>query len=148
MAQFSQPGEASGHQVGGIGYRICPAVENNDLNALFADAWPEHAERDFQPILSRSLAYVCAYQGPRLVGFVNIAWDGGIHGFVLDTTVHPKLQRRGIGRQLVRYAAAAARKRGIEWLHVDYEPHLEGFYRSCGFSPTAAGLVRLQAEEP
>jgi hypothetical protein len=29
------------------------------------------------------------------------------------------------------------------WLHVDFEPHLEGFYRGCGFTPTPAGLIRL-----
>ena len=31
------------------------------------------------------------------------------------------------------------------WLHVDYEPHLDGFYRGCGFRPTAAGLAALSA---
>jgi hypothetical protein len=31
-------------------------------------------------------------------------------------------------------------------LHVDYEPHLDGFYRGCGFRPTAAGLLRLPAK--
>lgn len=28
--------------------------------------------------------------------------------------------------------------------HVDYEPHLDGFYRSaCGFRATDAGLLKL-----
>ena len=66
-----------------------------------------------------------------------------IHAFLLDTTVHPAWQRRGIGRELVRQATQAARERGMEWLHVDYEPHLDAFYRGCGFTPTLAGLIRL-----
>ena len=148
MSQSNRHGGLSEHHADGIVYRISPSVKNDDLNALFTAAWPGHLERDFQPILSRSLVYVCAYQGSRLVGFVNVAWDGGIHGFVLDTTVHPQWRRRGIGRQLVLDAIAAARQRGIEWLHVDYEPRLEGFYRRCGFTHTAAGLLRLQTEEP
>jgi lincosamide nucleotidyltransferase len=37
----------------------------------------------------------------------------------------------------------AALKRGVEWLHVDYEPHLADFYRACGFRPTKAGLIHL-----
>ena len=44
-------------------------------------------------MLARSLTYVAAYDtvggGEQLVGFVNVAWDGGIHAFLLDTTVHP-----------------------------------------------------------
>ncbi len=129
---------------GTISYRICPAVMNEQLNALFDSAWPNHVWGDFTPVLSRSLAYVCAYQHDRLIGFVNLAWDGGIHAFLLDTTVHPDLQRHGIGRELVLRAAQAARERGVAWLHVDYEPHLEAFYHGCGFRHTEAGLMRLR----
>ena len=126
-----------------ITYSISPAVANDAMNALFAAAWPNHTWSDFAPVLSRSLAYVCAYQQDRLIGFVNLAWDGGIHAFLLDTTVHPDFQRRGIGRELVARAAQIAHERGIAWLHVDYEPHLESFYRGCGFRHTQAGLMRL-----
>ena len=96
-------------------------------------------------MLERSLVYIAAFEGPRLVGFVNVAWDGGMHGFLLDTTVHRDHQRRGIGTALLREATAAARERGLAWLHVDFEPALEGFYRAAGFAPTAAGLLRLDA---
>ena len=124
-------------------YRIKPPATNEELNPLFAAAWPDHGWIDFAPVLAHSLAYVCAYDDETLIGFVNIAWDGGIHAFLLDTTVHPAWQRRGIGREVVRRATQAARDRGMAWLHVDYEPHLEPFYRSCGFTPTRAGLIRL-----
>lgn len=127
-----------------ISYRISPAVDDA-LNALFQASWPGHLWTDFQPILSHSLSYVCAFVGDALIGFVNLAWDGGIHAFLLDTTVHPNWRRRGVGRELVRRAAAVARERGVHWLHVDYEPHLETFYRDCGFTPTLAGLIRLNA---
>jgi hypothetical protein len=45
-------------------------------------------------------------------------------------------------------AAAAALERGVVWLHVDHEPHLERFYRACGFEPTLAGLLRLDGAPP
>jgi GNAT superfamily N-acetyltransferase len=128
-----------------ITYAISPDVTHAALNDLFGAAWDHHMPSDFTPILARSLLYVCAYDGETLVGYVNIAWDGGMHAFLLDTTVHRGWQRQGIGGELVRRAAEAARERGMVWLHVDYEPHLDGFYRACGFSPTAAGLMRLQA---
>jgi ribosomal protein S18 acetylase RimI-like enzyme len=120
-------------------------LTSDALNTLFAAAWPDHSERDWTPILSRSLLWVSAKQQERLVGFVNVAWDGDRHAFLLDTTVHPGVQRRGVGTRLVRAAAVATRAHGVEWLHVDYEPHLEAFYRGCGFAPTRAGLLRLAA---
>ena len=125
-------------------YRVSPSLTNDELNALSAAAWGDHTWKDFQPVLNRSLAFVCAYSETRLVGFVNLAWDGGEHAFVLDTLVDPEFQRRGIGRGLVRRAVAEAEARGIKWVHVDFEPRLQGFYDGCGFRSTAAGLIRLR----
>ena len=110
-----------------------------------AASWPDSRDDDWVSVLAHSLTYICAYHEHRLIGFVNVAWDGGSHAFVLDTTVHPDAQRRGIGTQLVKRAASAARGHGIEWLHVDYEPHLESYYEECGFRPTKAGLMRLSS---
>jgi GNAT superfamily N-acetyltransferase len=132
---------------GPITFEVSPSVSNEALNILFAAAWGGQSEADFQAVLAHSLAYVCAYDGQGLVGFVNLAWDGGIHAFLLDTTVHPDWQRRGIGRELVQEAVRVAAERGMHWLHVDYEPHLEHFYLSCGFEPTLAGLRWLREQE-
>jgi GNAT superfamily N-acetyltransferase len=79
-----------------------------------------------------------------LVGFVNVAWDGGDHAFLIDTKTRGTHQRRGIGTALVRLATDRARAAGCTWLHVDFEPHLHAFYRkACGFRPTDAGLIHL-----
>ncbi len=124
--------------------KISPAVTNDELNTLFAAAWNNHSSRDFGPILTRRLVYICAYIDDQLVGFVNFAWDGGVHAFLLDTTMHPNLQHRGIGLQMVQAGIHAARSYGIEWIHVDYELRLHEFYTRCGFIPTLAGLINLK----
>lgn len=94
-----------------------------------------------------SLGWVTARTGDSLlVGFVNVAWDGADHAFLLDTKTRPSHQRRGLGTAVVRRAVEEARAAGCEWLHVDFEPHLEGFYlEACGFRPTTAGLVHLRS---
>lgn len=126
-------------------FRLSPSENNDRLNQLFLAAWPDHEETDFSYLSRHSLLWVCAYaEDESLVGFVNVAWDGGVHAFILDTTVHPDYQRQGIGVGLVQTAVNAARERDIEWLHVDYEPHLEAFYQACGFQPTLAGLIHLR----
>ncbi len=79
-----------------------------------------------------------------LVGFVNVAWDGGVHAFLLDTLVATAARRHGIGTRMVEIAAEQARAARCEWLHVDFEEHLRSFYTgSCGFRPAEAGLIAL-----
>jgi GNAT superfamily N-acetyltransferase len=127
-----------------IAYTISPSVTHAQLNQLFAAAWEGHVEKAFQPILERSLLYVCAWHDDMLIGFVNVAWDGGVHAFLLDTTVHRAFQRQGIGHALVTTAIYATKQHHeIEWMHVDYEPRLSDFYAGCGFQPTHAGLINL-----
>lgn len=126
-----------------IAYRIDPFPSDTDLDDLWRRAWDAPLGRSYQPILARSLGHVGAYDGGRLIGFVNIAWDGGLHAFILDTCTDRACRRQGIATALVRQAADLARNRGAQWLHVDYEPHLEDFYRGCGFRHSAAGVMKL-----
>jgi GNAT superfamily N-acetyltransferase len=98
-------------------------------------------------IRPHSLGWVAARTSDGLlVGFVNIAWDGGDHAFLLDTKTRGEWQRRGVGTELVGRAAQHANAAGCEWLHVDFEPHLRSFYfDACGFRPTEAGLIPLHS---
>ena len=91
-----------------------------------------------------SLGWVCAWEGRDLAGFVNVAWDGGVHAFILDTLVTARVRSQGAGTRLIAVAAENARIAGCEWLHVDFEDHLRPFYfGSCGFRPSNAGLIAL-----
>jgi len=96
-------------------------------------------------IRQHSLGWVTARtESGQLVGFVNVAWDGGDHAFLIDTKTRPSHQRRGLGTAVVSRAVAEARAAGCEWLFVDFGPALTTFYlQACGFRPTPAGLIHL-----
>jgi ribosomal protein S18 acetylase RimI-like enzyme len=130
----------------GVSYNWRGEFDNTELNALHAEAF-DHPVLDDDwrgQVQKHSLGWVCAREGDELVGFVNVAWDGGVHAFILDTIVAAKAGRRGIGTQLVAVAVAEARAAGCEWLHVDFDDHLRTFYfDACGFTPTNAGLIAL-----
>ncbi|MEH0424081.1 GNAT family N-acetyltransferase [Streptomyces sp. B21-083] len=122
--------------------------DNASLNALHAEGFGGRpATIDWRTRLRRhSLGWVCAWDGGSLVGFVNVAWDGGVHAFVLDTVVAQRCRSQGIGATLIATAAQHARAAGCEWLHVDFEEHLRPFYfEACGFRPTDAGLISLRS---
>jgi GNAT superfamily N-acetyltransferase len=100
-------------------------------------------------VSAHSLGWVVARDGALLVGFVNVLWDGLVHAWIQDTMVAVSARRLGVGRQLVSLATEQARRAGCEWLHVDFDEDLRGFYfDACGFTPTNAGLIALQEQAP
>jgi GNAT superfamily N-acetyltransferase len=129
-----------------VRYEWRAAFANADVNGLHAEGFG-HGVHDtdwFGQVERHSLGWVCAYEAVRLIGFVNVAWDGGGHAFVLDTLVARDRRHAGIGRGLVEVAARESRAAGCEWLHVDFEEELGTFYvGACGFTPTPAGLIAL-----
>ena len=126
-----------------VHFEINPPLSDAALNDLFARAWPDHRPGTYQAVLERSLGYIGAFLDGQLIGFVNLATDGGEHAFLLDPTVDGAHRRRGIGLELVRRAATLARSRECKWLHVDYEPALAPFYHAAGFRDSLAGVMRL-----
>jgi GNAT superfamily N-acetyltransferase len=126
-----------------IAYSINSPVSSEELNELRSAAWPGVQTGDWTEMFVRAFGWVSARDDDRLVGFVRLLWDGDVHVFLLDTTVHRDFQRKGIGTELVKTAIELAKTSGGEWLHVDYEPDLDGFYQNAGFRPTPAGLIAL-----
>ncbi len=117
-----------------------------EVNLLHAEGF-EHAVLDYDwwgQVNQHSLGWVCARDAGVLVGFLNVAWDGSGHAFILDTLVTAQARRAGVGTGLVQVAVDEARRADCEWIHVDFEDHLRAFYfDACGFTPTNAGLIRL-----
>jgi GNAT superfamily N-acetyltransferase len=121
---------------------------NADVNALHAEGF-EHPVLDIDwrsQVERHSLGWVCAFEAAtRLIGFVNVAWDGGVHAFIVDTLVAPQHRHAGVGRGLLEVAQSESRGAGCEWLHVDFEEDLREFYvGACGFAPTPGGLIALR----
>jgi GNAT superfamily N-acetyltransferase len=124
--------------------------DNGEANELHAEAFETRvftaAEWNWPELVAgHSLGWVVARDDSRLVGFVNVIWDGLVHAWLQDTMVASSARGLGIGTRLVEVARDGARDAGCEWLHVDFEEHLASFYfDACGFTPTAAGLIALQ----
>jgi GNAT superfamily N-acetyltransferase len=122
---------------------------NAEANKLHAEAFETrvYSEDEWnwnEQVRRHSLGWVIARGGDRLVGFVNVPWDGLVHAWIQDTMVARDVRHRGVGTELVAVAVREARAAGCEWLHVDFEDHLRPFYfDACGFAPTSAGLIEL-----
>jgi GNAT superfamily N-acetyltransferase len=123
------------------------AFDNAEVNSLHAECFEHRVYDDdwWSQVNKFSLGWVCIRRSGKLIGFVNVAWDGALHAFVLDTMVLPAFQRQGLAKALIEQAINHAKQTGCEWLHVDFEPRLRSFYLDvCGFKPTEAGLIQLK----
>ncbi len=119
---------------------------NPEVNRLHAEGFGhESKDDDWRNRVERhSLGWVCARDlNGMLVGFVNVAWDGATHAFILDTLVAASARRQGIAMAMMLLAAEEARSAGCGWLHADFDEELVPFYEACGFRPTPAGLIEL-----
>jgi GNAT superfamily N-acetyltransferase len=122
------------------------AFKNSEVSKLHAHCFGHrYRQVDWWSRLNQfSLGWVCVRNSTELIGFVNVAWDGGVHAFVLDAMVAPEHQRQGVAKVFMAEVIARATEAHCEWLHVDFEPHLDKFYLdACGFRSTAAGLISL-----
>ena len=131
----------------GLGFAWCGPLSDDEMVELVESHGGRSERGWWDKVRRQSLGWVTARTADgTLVGFVNVAWDGSDHAFLIDTKTTGPFQRRGIGTRLVQMAAEQARAAGCEWLHVDFEDHLRSFYfDACGFTPTDAGVIHLRS---
>ena len=122
---------------------------SDEANRLHAEAFGTRlfhsSEWDWRRLVAEhSLGWVTARDGDRLVGFVNVLWDGLVHAWLQDVMVAADSRHLGVGRRVVAAARDAARDAGCEWLHVDFdEEHARFYLESCGFTRAPAGVIQL-----
>jgi GNAT superfamily N-acetyltransferase len=132
-----------------IDYEWRGSFDSAEANALHADAFDHRiyspGEWDWRALVGRhSLGWVTARNDGALAGFVNVPWDGFVHAWIQDTMVATASRHQGVAKELVRLATVGARDAGCEWLHVDFDDGVEGFYiDACGFTVAKAGLIAL-----
>ena len=122
---------------------------SSEANRLHAEAFDHRVYADSEwdwvrLCTEHSLGWVTARIDDRLVGFVNVLWDGLVHAWIQDEMVSLDTRHQGIGVRLIDMARKAAKGAGCEWLHVDFDDDLRPFYfDAAGFTPTNGGLIDL-----
>ena len=102
----------------------------------------DRMEGYYDRIMARSYTHFSVHgDDGSLVAFVNVISDGIADAFLVDLMVHPETQGRGIGQALVTHAIEELRADGIRIIEVIFEPHLESFYRACGFHILQSGII-------
>jgi len=132
-----------------VDFRWRGAFSNLEMHALHAEAFNtrlyDESEWNWEDLCAQhSLGWVVAREDDRLVGFVNVVWDGLVHAYLEDMMVAADARHRRIGVGLVHAARDATRASGCEYLHVTFDEDRRPFYiDACGFAPYGGGLMDL-----
>jgi len=112
----------------------------------FWQPWWSHKTIEEAIQSSKGLAFV--WEGnPRVLGFV-CAHDLGFRAYLSELIVDAGIQHRGIGTRLVLAVEEALRDRGQRILIADVWRDAESFYRSLGWEPPDAILLRQRLQSP
>ncbi|ERN41498.1 putative acetyltransferase [Rubidibacter lacunae KORDI 51-2] len=76
----------------------------------------------------------------RLVGFARATSDHAFNATIWDVVVHPKLQSKGFGKALMRYAIAKLRREDISNITLFADAQVVDFYRRLGFVLDPEGI--------
>jgi len=121
----------------------CP-VDPADLADLRACVgWPRMQEDLSNPRMT-SFYHIAAYDGSRLVAFVDCVSNGVTDAYIQDLMVHPDHQRMGLGRELMQAMIAHLKQEGIFIVSVLYDESLRDYYRQFGFTEMYAGQMELR----
>ncbi|WP_349864640.1 GNAT family N-acetyltransferase [Leifsonia sp. WHRI 6310E] len=122
---------------GGLAFDTAALPETPDLVALYAAVGWSAYTRDPERLalaVRGSLGVATCWSAGSLVGLARVVGDGVTIAYLQDVLVHPRFQRRGIGRRLVELVFAALDDVRQHVLLTDAEPGQRAFYESLGFT--------------
>ena len=126
------------------------AIQKADVPAIMAltsaEQWPSYstdAAFTWRVLCAPGTIAIVAEEEGKLVGFVQMETDGGVHAHLSSVLVAKTHRHRGIGTKLVKEAFA---KTGAKWVNV-LTHNAAGFYRSFVHRPWTGFRLYPQYDE-
>ena len=120
------------------------AIENRGIvsacqinNLCISVGWASRPLNKLEQALNTSFEYVTAWHidgtQKELIGFARAVSDGVYQATLLDITVHPDFQGRGIGKAIVKTIIKQLHAAQIAEIALFASPHVTDFYHLLGF---------------
>ena len=122
-------------------YKLNDKVLAKDLADLRESVGWNRMEDEYKNQLMTSYCHIAAYDGERLVGYIDCVSNGVTDAYIQDLTVSPDCQGRGIGTELMNRMIEYLRSRHIYMISVIYEESLRPFYERFGFRGMFSGQM-------
>jgi dATP pyrophosphohydrolase len=89
-----------------------------------------------------SYVNISAYDGERMIGYVDTVSNNVTDAYIQDLMVHPDYQGKGIGTELMNRVIAYLKTHGIYMISVVFEERLKPFYKRFGFYEMLCGQLQ------
>ncbi len=122
-------------------------VENGPISAKQigdlreAVGW-NRMESCFESELRSSYFHIGAFDGEKLVGYLEVVSDGVTDAYIQNLIVHPEYQGKGIGTELMNRTIAYLKEKKIYMITVIFEENLLPYYKRFGFTPMLCGQLQ------
>ena len=113
---------------------ICALREKNKWNT-YAD--------HYEQALKNSYNYYSVRDKNQTIAFARVISDGSMYALIVDILIDPSYQGQGLGTNMVNHIISDLKKQNIKFAHLIFDPKLESFYKSCGFTTRSAGTIML-----
>jgi len=97
--------------------------------------------------LMTSFFHIAAYNGDKLIGYIDSVSNGVTDAYIQDLMVHPDYQGKGIGTELMNRMIATLKERNIYMISVVFEEKLKSFYSRFGFFDMLCGQMQTYESE-
>lgn len=94
-----------------------------------------------------SFFHIAAYDGDKLIGYIDCVSNGVTDAYIQDLMVHPHYQGKGIGTELMNRMIVELKDRHIYMISVVYEEKLKTFYNRFGFFNMLCGQMQTYESE-
>ncbi len=98
-------------------------------------------ESAYQSPLMTSYYHIAAYEGGKLIGYIDSVSNGVTDAYIQDLMVCPDHQGKGIGTALMDQMIGYLKEKHIYMISVVYEESLKPFYARFGFYPMLCGQM-------
>ena len=122
-------------------YECDEKVSVRDLADLRESVGWNRLENEYGNPVMTSFFHIAAYEGNRMVGYIDCVSNGVTDAYIQDLMVHPAYQGRGIGTELMNKMISHLKDKRIYMISVVYEENLKPFYERFGFFNMLCGQM-------
>ena len=104
-------------------------------------------ETAYSDPLMTSFFHIAAYDGDKIIGYIDSVSNGVTDAYIQDLMVKPDYQGKGVGTELMNRMIAVLKERHIYMISVVYEEKLKSFYSRFGFFNMLCGQMQTYESE-
>ena len=128
-------------------YKLNESVPAKALGDLRESVGWNRMEKEYSSPMMTSFCRFTAYDGGRLIGYIDCVSNGVTDAYIQDLIVSPDFQGKGIGTELMNMMIKYLKDHGIYMISVVYEDSLKPFYQRFGFNHMNCGQLQTYREE-